>query len=93
MIDEDEDQDISEFYKEHKRRGQEKRAENRVHSTKLLESAGIKFESFNGGAHLRVFGANRVDFWPGTGYWKDLTTDRRGRGVHNLLNHLKEIDP
>lgn len=62
----------------------EKRAENRLHSTHLLKVAGINFTEHNNGAHLKI---GEIDFWPGTGLFKE--DDIEGRGVENLIEYIK----
>jgi hypothetical protein len=66
---------------------QARRASNRERSTQRLLDAGIGFEMRNKGAHLIVL--SRVDFWPGTGLWRDRTTTSHGRGLRTLLRHLE----
>lgn len=75
---------------------QEKRASNRASSADLLAKAGIAFDVRNDGAHLIVkAGGYVIDFWPGTGKWS--TRGYRftivSRGVHRLMQHLKEQHP
>lgn len=68
-----------------------KRESNRLYGMHKLKIMGIDFQSFNDGAHLRImrFG-HRIDFWPGTGLWKDDGTE--GRGIENLLAHIRSIN-
>ena len=81
--------DMGEIWKQHKKERQEKRASNRDYSPKLLNKAGIFFEACNHGAHLRVrHGGAVIDFWPGTGYWK-TSTGTKGRGVRNLIKFIE----
>ena len=70
---------------------QERRAGNRESSPKLLEQAGVEFQSCNNGAHVIVTGAGweLIDFWPGTGKWIARETKHKGRGVFNLLKYVK----
>ena len=78
--------------KEHfKTTSQERRAGNRESSPKLLEQAGVEFQSSNNGAHLIVTGSSweLIDFWPGTGKWIARETKHKGRGVFNLLKYVK----
>lgn len=63
-----------------------KRSTNRECSSKIIQDAGLQFESKNGGAHLVVVGENiTVDFWPGTGKYSVRGTGKYKRGVFNLL--------
>lgn len=68
-----------------------KRARNREHSAEMLVAAGFGYENLNADAHLRV--EKSVDFWPGTGLWKDLQTKRHGRGVRQLIKYLEGKQP
>lgn len=68
---------------------QAKRASNRETSTQRLLDAGLPFVSKNGGAHLIV--KHRVDFWPGTGLWRDRQTPDTGRGIRSLLKHMEKV--
>lgn len=65
-----------------------KRADNRARGIQNLKEAGISYVELNGGAHLRI--NCHVDYWPGTGLWRDLNTKREGRGVFKLIRYLKE---
>jgi len=62
----------------------DKRAENRDSSKQMLSDKGIQFTEHNNGAHLKV---GRIDFWPGTGLWKDGNFE--DRGVKNLIAYIK----
>lgn len=75
-----------EMFRDYKQERAAKRADNRVKGAQRLKEAGIEFVSLSGDSHLRI---GSVDYWPGTGLWKDLNTRRNGRGVRNLLNYLK----
>lgn len=73
---------------------QAKRASNRASSPELLREAGFTFTTHNAGAHLIVSAPQGyvVDFWPGTGKWatRGFRFALVGRGVANLIKHLKE---
>ena len=77
----------SEMWRAVRDQSQEKRANNREFSAKLLRDNSINFESKNNGAHLII--DNKVDFWPGTGKWI-VRNGRKGRGVKNLMKWIKE---
>lgn len=62
----------------------EKRAENREASKVMLAKKGIEYQEFNNGAHLKI---GSIDFWPGTGLWKDGSLE--DRGVENLIAYIK----
>jgi len=71
----------------------EKNTGNRTNSTKLLRSKRVQFTSHNSGRHLIVTGPNGlIDFWPGTGKWIDRKQGR-GRGVFNLVKHVRSKKP
>jgi len=81
--------DMGEVFNEMKEGSKKRRARNRKQSPKLLEGAGIPFESKNGGAHLIVEGREcRIDFWPGTGRWISRN-GKRGFGVKALIRYVK----
>lgn len=68
------------------REDQERRAQNRERSARLLAEAGIPFTSHNGGAHLIVEGSTcYIDFWPGTGKWIVRDSKTKGFGVRKLI--------
>lgn len=69
--------EMAEDFNALKKLKQEKRADNRQASAEILKTAGVRFISNNGGAHLIVEAVGHyVDFWPGTGKW---ITRRPGR--------------
>jgi len=77
-------------FREMKEYRQNKRAENRESSRRILEDRGIDYDSKNGGAHLIIFyPGGRVDFWPGTGKYIDDVSGKSGRGVFNLVKLIK----
>lgn len=80
--------DHGDYWNDVKQGRKEKKAENREKSPELLQEYGVAFESKNGGAHLIVkHGRHTIDFWPGTGKWRE----RNGissRGVKRLLAHI-----
>lgn len=82
--------DTGEDWAAKKKESQARRAYSRKQSPKLLEGAGIQFDSKNEGGHLIVKGNNElIEFWPGTGKW--LTkAGKKGRGVHKLMSYIKE---
>jgi hypothetical protein len=66
---------------------QQRRRDNTIASTKILNDRGITFISKNNGAHLIV---GRYNFWPSTGLFADRKTNQRGRGVFNLIKKIKQ---
>lgn len=90
MPEEEEEDDSGEsaIWRAHKEHQAAKRAGNRIASTELLRAEGFSFTLHNGGAHLIV--EQYVDFWPGTGLFRNRHTGRKGRGVRNLVNYLKD---
>lgn len=82
--------EIGDDFKYLREQGQKKRASNREQSARILEENGIVFTTHNYGAHLIVEGSEWfIDFWPGTGKWKDRN-GTKGFGVRNLIKHIKE---
>jgi hypothetical protein len=78
--------DMGEFWNDVRSFQVAKRGHNAESSTKILKNKGVSFESKNNGAHLIV--ENRFDFWPSTGLFIERKTNRKGRGVFNLLKLL-----
>lgn len=66
---------------------QNKRRENMLSSTEILDRANISYSSHNGGVHLIV--AKRWDYWPSTGLFIDRQTKKQGRGIFNLLRIVR----
>ncbi len=78
--------EVGEMFADHRKQGQEKRANNREQSTTLLQEKGVPFVSRNGGAHLIVtYDGTVVDFWPGTGKFIVRGQHKKRRGVFALL--------
>ena len=87
--------DMGEFWKDVKPwlkdRGMKKRAANRKNGEAELLALGIQFLKKNNGAHLIVNPEStdrRVDYWPGTGLWRNYWGRPEGRGIRSLLSHL-----
>ena len=82
--------EMGELFAEHRRLGQQRRANNRASSAERLAAAGVSFESKNDGAHLIVTaGVKRIDFWPGTGLWIVRGESKRRYGVDALLVRIQ----
>jgi hypothetical protein len=80
--------ELGEAFEGYRAAKQAKRASNRSQSADYLKQRGIPFTSHNDGAHLIVEGpAGYIDFWPGTGRWKDRAGPA-GFGVRNLVTHV-----
>lgn len=75
-----------------KKRSEQKRAQNRSDSARLLAEEGVNFHSNNRGEHLIVehHGAT-FDFWPGTGKWIKRGASKYMRGVRSLLAALHSL--
>ena len=68
------------------------RRDKRKEGASALAGVGIPFLSKNYGAHLIVnprSASKRVDFWPGTGLWRNYWGKPEGRGLDSLLSYLK----
>ena len=76
------------FLKEASKR---RRAGNRHRAPGILRKHGISFDSWNNGAHLRIYVNDKAiaDFWPGTGKWI-VPSKGRGRGIFNLIALLAD---
>ena len=75
-----------------KRSKNSKRAANRRDGLALIRSLGVDFLCKNGGAHLIVWPNSemRVDYWPGTGLWRQThRNDYAGRGIGSLLAYIE----
>lgn len=83
--------EMSEVWKEVKKDSADRKKKNLENGVKILMSKNIRFESFNNGYHLRVEG--RVDFWPSTGKWIDRKIAKEGRGVFQLIGHIRKGFP
>ena len=82
------DTEITEMWRAVRHMRQEKRADNREQSTKMLEEKDVDLEVKNMGTHLIVRHCGKVvDFWPGTGKWIDRTGPK-GRGIRGLLKYI-----
>ena len=81
--------DMGEMYSDWKKHGQARRANNRASSPNMLDDAGVKYESKNGGFHLIVIAPEcKIDFWPGTGRW-NARNGVYGFGVKKLIKYIK----
>lgn len=79
--------DMGELFNAMKVASQEKRASNRKTSAAMLDDAGVLYTPKNNGAHL-ILNAG-YDFWPGTGKWIQRGTNKKGRGVRNLIKAIR----
>ncbi len=78
--------EIGETWAAYKEALGEKKEQNRIRSTDLLEEHKVPFKSLNGGNHLEVTGqAHTFDFWPTTGKFINRDTNTSGRGIFKLL--------
>lgn len=81
--------DLSETFKTWQQVKRQKKFLNREQSTKLLDDLGVQFEVKNFGHHLIVHAPEGViDFWPGTGLWKDRNNGIQRRGVFRMLGFM-----
>ena len=85
----DEDDDPTTMWREHKAIRQQKRADNREGSGHLLRNAGITFVQHTE-AHFTVGDTDPYDFWPGTGLFINRKTKKRGRGVMRLMKLVRK---
>lgn len=82
--------DMGEFWKDVgpalKKDSQEKRANNLMQSLSALQQNGIEFNQLSP-THFRV---GDFDYWPSTGLFINRKTQRRGRGVFNLIKQARK---
>lgn len=83
------DEDLASVFRAHHDESKERRERNRLRGAAELERAGIAFESKNNGAHLIVL--HRLDYWPGTGAWKDRDLPHEGRGINALMDYVRRL--
>lgn len=78
------------FFKNRRKANQRKKAHNRENSPKMLKEAGVQFRSCNDGLHLIVQGPKEaIDFWPGTGKWRERGTNITRYGVRGLIKYIQ----
>ena len=77
------DAEVKEYYTALRVQSGEKRADNRAYAITRLNTAGIKYEIKNKGAHIII--ADRWDFWPGTGKWRDRKCNKYYRGIESII--------
>lgn len=78
--------ELGETFKAMREHGKAKRQSNSEFSIEALKRHGVEFEMLNPhGPHLRV---GEIDFWPSTGLFINRRTQKRSRGIHNLLTKL-----
>lgn len=74
--------DMGDTFRAMREDSKERRAHNLESSIALLEAQKVPFRRLSD-THLRV--ALKFDFWPSTGKWCRVGSNRYGRGVLNLL--------
>ena len=75
------------FWEDHKKERQEKKARNEEYSIKMLDDLGIKYKILNKFCrHYRVYD---FDYWPSTGKFYNQRTGEIGRGIKNLIKRIK----
>lgn len=73
---------------ESKRDIKDKRKFNREMAPEILKVNGVDHIILRrDGSQIRVDG--RAFLWPGSGRWRDYITGEEGRGIFQLLKHLK----
>ena len=81
-------EEIGEIFYAMKEAGKERRRKNRKNGLEKVEKKGLRYTVHNDGAHIVI--AGRIDYWPGTGLFKDRITGKRGRGVKKLMKHITD---
>lgn len=84
----DDDDDMGEMWREHKKARSRKKSQNVVDSLAILEENGIDYVCLS--EHSRHYRIGNWDFWPSTGKFYNFRTGEKGRGVFNLLEILKQ---
>lgn len=79
--------DMGDIFSEFREAGKVKRNNNLLSSIKILTQNKIEFKKLSD-THVRV---KDFDFWPSTGLFINTKTKKRGRGVFNLIQKLKEL--
>lgn len=72
-----------------KEESRQRRAGHRERAPVTLRQNSVAFTSHNDGAHLVV--EQRIDYWPGTGLWRDKRTGESARGIASLLRHVAKV--
>lgn len=67
----------------------QRRAANLKQGLKLLRESGIPFEEKNNGVHVIVHSQPAIDYWPSTGLWIVRGSQKRSRGILNLIAYVK----
>jgi len=83
--------DLGDLFREWKKESQAKKASNAEQSLAWLERMQIPFKVLSYNNHHTLV-ADRIDFWPSTGKWRERGTGRQGRGVRRLMDYLKRQD-
>lgn len=70
--------DLAEFYAENRKAKRLRNAKQKIENTAVIEESGIPFESSNNGQSLmfREKGKPQVDFYPSTGRWQLVKTNK-----------------
>jgi len=77
------DEEVKEYYTALRVQSSKKREDNRAYAIKRLDTVGVKYETKNKGLHIII--ADRWDFWPGTGKWRDRKCNKYCRGIESLI--------
>lgn len=59
--------ELSEIYRDHKDYVKTKKATNLAHNMRVLNDAGVDYEVYNNGYHLKI--QVTIDFYPSTNVW------------------------
>lgn len=83
--------DLRHAYKEYNEAKRELRDEFLRRDSLVLADTGLPIIRMNDGYHLRI--ADRVDFWPTTGTWREFRGGAHGRGIASMLKCLGVVVP
>lgn len=78
--------ELGDMYNEMRADGKLRRENNHKGSIKMLDDNHVKYEQLDP-YHYRV---GEFDFWPSTGVYIHRPTQRKARGVFNLLRALNK---
>lgn len=70
-----------------------RKSRRRDKAVRALQERGIAFETKNRGYHLVIAcGTGVIDFWPGTGFWRQRGTAQDHRGLAELIARITSLE-
>jgi hypothetical protein len=84
--------ELAEFYTATKKEKQERKARYRDYAPQALRQYYIPFKIFNDGGHIQIRDVgDMIDYWPGTGKFRDSGAKYVGRGLRNLIKYILKL--